>query len=51
MCVRREALIHSEGQKDFSISDILCYEYAKLTCDVERTFPQYRSLSFDSRPV
>jgi hypothetical protein len=40
-----EDLVDSEDLKDLSLSDIMCYKYARLvSCDVERAFPQYRSL-------
>jgi hypothetical protein len=37
--------VDSEDLKDLSVSDIVCYKYARLvSCDVERIFSQHRSL-------
>jgi hypothetical protein len=49
MCTRWGGLIDSAEQKDFSVSDILCYKIARLVCDVERTFSQYKSLFLDDQ--
>jgi hypothetical protein len=39
-----------EDQKDLSVSDMECYKYARLvSCDVERTFSQYKSFFRDNR--
>jgi hypothetical protein len=41
-------LVHPEDLKDFSVSDIMCYKYARfLSCDVERQFPRYKLLFHD----
>jgi hypothetical protein len=43
-------LVDSEDMKDLSVSDIVCYMYARpVSCDVERTFSPYKSLSLDNR--
>jgi hypothetical protein len=42
-----EILCVMEGEhlKHLSVSDIVCHKYARLvSCDVERTFHQYKSL-------
>jgi hypothetical protein len=45
-----EDLVDSEDLKDLSVSDIVCNKYARLlSCDVERTFSQYKSLFRDNR--
>jgi hypothetical protein len=45
----REDLDDSEDLKDFSVSDIVCYKYARLiSCDVECTFCQHKSLFGDN---
>jgi hypothetical protein len=39
-----------EDLKDLSVSDIECYKYARfVSCDVERTFSQYKSFFRDNR--
>jgi hypothetical protein len=39
-----EDRVDFEDLKDLSVSDIECYMYAGLvSCDVERTFSQYKS--------
>jgi hypothetical protein len=39
-----------EDLKDLSVSDIEHYKYARLvSCDVERTFSQYKSFFRDNR--
>jgi hypothetical protein len=44
-----EDLVDFEDLKDLSASDITCYKYARLiSCDVERTFSQYKLLFSDN---
>jgi hypothetical protein len=39
-----------EDLKDLSVNDIECYKYVRLvSCDVERTFSQYKSFFRDNR--
>jgi hypothetical protein len=46
LCVlEEEFLIDFEDLKDLNVSDIVGYKYARLvSCNVERTFSQYKSL-------
>jgi hypothetical protein len=39
----------SEDLKDLSVSDTVCYNYARILYDMERTFSQYKSLVHDNR--
>jgi hypothetical protein len=40
---KREDLVDSEDLNDLSVSDTVCYKYARLvSCDVEHTFSQYK---------
>jgi hypothetical protein len=50
-CVlEREDQVEFEDLKDVSVSDIERYKYARLvSCDVERTFSQYKSFFRDNR--
>jgi hypothetical protein len=45
-----EDQVDFEDLKDLSVGDIECYKYARrISCDVECTFSQYKSLFLDDR--
>lgn len=47
--LEEENLIDSEDLKDLNVSDILCYNYARLLYDIECIFSQCMSLVHDNR--
>jgi hypothetical protein len=52
MRIRGEDQVDFKGLKDLSVCDIECYKYARLvSCDVERTFSQYKSFFRDNRHI
>jgi hypothetical protein len=47
--LEKDDLVDFENLKDLSVSDIVCYLYARLvSCDVERTFSRCKSLFRDA---
>jgi hypothetical protein len=43
-------VLEGNDLKDLSVSNIVCHKYARLvSCDVERTFYQYKSFFRDNR--